>query len=200
MVRKFAAGSEPCRKTSPESGAISTQSVFVPPPSMPSTSFFARMMKPLYIHTPLPLKDRFHSLFRRACWTAFICWALAIIWLSSMPGEKLEPMMFDLRFFDKICHAIAFATGSAILAVALRYSTAWSWKKIVLLSILAVSIYGMTDEIHQLWTPGRSGADVFDWLADSAGATLGAIVIRSIYVQFRDPKSARASRQTAAGN
>ncbi len=117
-----------------------------------------------------------------------------------MPGEKLEPMMFDLRFFDKICHAIAFAAGSAILAVALRYSTAWSWKKIVLLSILAVSIYGITDEIHQLWTPGRSGADVFDWLADSAGATLGAIVIRSIYVQFRDPKSARASRQAATGN
>jgi len=43
----------------------------------------------------------------------------------------------------------------------------------VWLVVLAVTLYGILDEIHQYFVPGRS-ADVYDALADASGALLGA--------------------------
>ena len=42
-----------------------------------------------------------------------------------------------------------------------------------LASAAQVTLYGVVDEIHQSFTPGRSSS-VFDWLADTAGGFLGA--------------------------
>lgn len=137
---------------------------------------------------------------RNVCWFGFACWAAGIFWLSSLNGAQLDPVIPAIRFSDKICHAIAFGIGAVLLAAALRETKSWSWKKLLSTAIAAISFYGMTDEIHQLWTPGRSGADVFDWLADTAGATLGAFIVPLIHGTFRDSKSFRASHQTAAGN
>ena len=39
----------------------------------------------------------------------------------------------------------------------------------IILAIGVTSLYGMSDEFHQLFTPHRS-VDVLDWLADTAGA------------------------------
>jgi len=44
----------------------------------------------------------------------------------------------------------------------------------VLVTILAVSFYGMTDEIHQAFVPFRESSWL-DWLADTAGGVIGAI-------------------------
>jgi VanZ family protein len=50
------------------------------------------------------------------------------------------------------------------------------------------SAYGLTDEVHQAFVPNRS-ADPRDWLADTAGALAGAIVV----VAFLRRRGARAS-------
>jgi hypothetical protein len=47
------------------------------------------------------------------------------------------------------------------------------------LAVLIVSAFGVTDEWHQSFVPGRS-CDVFDWLAD----TLGAALAVTLYVKW----------------
>lgn len=44
------------------------------------------------------------------------------------------------------------------------------------LAIVCASLYGVTDEIHQLFVPGRF-CDPADWLVDTLGATLGASLV-----------------------
>jgi len=38
------------------------------------------------------------------------------------------------------------------------------------------AVAGALDEFHQTFTPGRSGNDFFDWLADLSGGLLGAMI------------------------
>jgi VanZ family protein len=44
----------------------------------------------------------------------------------------------------------------------------------IVLTVLFCSFVGVLDEWHQLHVPGRSGGDVWDWLADTLGGFLGA--------------------------
>jgi VanZ family protein len=45
---------------------------------------------------------------------------------------------------------------------------------IALAAMLITVAYGATDEVHQLFVPGRTG-DVYDLMADAAGALAGTI-------------------------
>ena len=110
---------------------------------------------------------------RLASWFAVAAWALGIIGLSSLSGPDVVKLnVFDV--WDKAAHFTAFAVGAVLLALALRWNTAWPWPRIICVSIAAISIFGGTDEWHQLYTPKRSGADVGDWIADTLGAIVGA--------------------------
>ncbi|MEA3188864.1 MAG: hypothetical protein QOD99_2694 [Chthoniobacter sp.] len=103
-------------------------------------------------------------------------WVAAICVLSSISGDKLSPYMLHIAHWDKICHSVAFATGAVLLTFAMRTSTRLSPLLLIPLVVSCISLFGAIDEWHQLSTPGRSGADVWDWLADTAGATLGVFV------------------------
>ena len=112
---------------------------------------------------------------RLASWFAVAAWALGIFVLSSFSGSRIEDLnIFDV--WDKAAHFAAFAAGAVLLALALRWNVAWSWPRIALCSALAISLYGASDEWHQLYTPHRSGGDLGDWIADSLGAIAGAAV------------------------
>jgi VanZ family protein len=117
-------------------------------------------------------------------WFAVTAWALTILVLSSMSGERIEEINV-LHLWDKAAHFAAFAVGGGLLALALRWNTEWDWRRIVLVSIVAVSLFGASDEWHQLYTPKRSGADVRDWFADTLGAIAGAVVTSRIYAQYQ---------------
>jgi VanZ family protein len=45
----------------------------------------------------------------------------------------------------------------------------------VLAAAVIASAFGATDEVHQSFVPGRN-ADVADWVADTLGAAVGALV------------------------
>lgn len=45
--------------------------------------------------------------------------------------------------------------------------------KLICLAVAIASLYGITDEIHQIFVPGRF-CDPLDWMTDTAGALLGA--------------------------
>ena len=50
-----------------------------------------------------------------------------------------------------------------------------------ILPILVFAILGALDEYHQTFTPGRSGNDPFDWLADVLGASTGIFLANQLH-------------------
>jgi len=124
--------------------------------------------------------------FRLFCWLAVAAWAGTIFYLSTKTGQEIEQMNV-MRVWDKAAHFLAFSGGGVVLALALRRTTGWSWRRIVVVTALAVSAYGWSDEWHQQFTPGRSAKDVGDWTADTLGGAAGALLIASIYAQRSRP-------------
>lgn len=127
-----------------------------------------------------------HRFLRTVSWVAVLVWAAAVVWLSSRTGPELAELT-PFELWDKGAHFVAFLAGGALLAVALRCSTTWPWKKIVLVSAATISFFGALDEYHQTFTPNRSGADVFDWLADALGACTGAALMTLSYARSTRP-------------
>jgi VanZ family protein len=78
--------------------------------------------------------------------------------------------------WDKLLHACEYAGLAFLLARALRGEGA-SWLVVVALAIGVASAYGASDEWHQAFVPGRDSA-ITDWLADTTGAFVGALILR----------------------
>ena len=98
-----------------------------------------------------------------------ILFAAAMFWVSSQSQLPQGPFLFD--GIDKIFHAGEYTCLMTLVLYGARWPTAprvWWWT-------LPVSLYAATDELHQLFVPGRN-CDVLDWLADSAGAVLLAAI------------------------
>src|SRR3989304_10167429 len=80
------------------------------------------------------------------------------------------------RYVDKLIHFVEF--GFLCLMTCWSLSTARIGSKRIYKIILAigiVSLYGISDEFHQSFTPYRS-VDVLDWVADTAGAIVAGFL------------------------
>jgi VanZ family protein len=123
-------------------------------------------------------------------WLAVLAWAATIYWFSSRTGPEIEEInIFELS--DKVAHFIAFFGGGPAIVCALRWSTKWSWSRIMWVAACILMLYGAADEYHQTFTANRSGADVWDGLADALGGLAGTIVASSLYARFERPRSPR---------
>jgi VanZ family protein len=60
--------------------------------------------------------------------------------------------------------------------------------KVACIALGFMAVVGAADEIHQMWTPGRSGADVGDWTADVVGSAIGIACLSLLYAR-RSAKS-----------
>lgn len=56
-------------------------------------------------------------------------------------------------------------------------------KKMIFISIGIAMLYACTDELHQVFVPGRSG-EVRDVLIDTAGAAVGVVVYAALSSRF----------------
>ena len=116
---------------------------------------------------------------------AWLGWFITLWVLSSMsqPGPRI-----DVVGIDKVYHAVFFAVGGTLLLLAytLRRNSARSaltethWGKLALGVCLAGAAVGGLDEWHQSFTPGRSGLDFYDWVADVAGSLAAVPIARLI--------------------
>ena len=107
-------------------------------------------------------------------WTPPLVIASAIVWLSSQtqyPGGIALPSPLD-----KVAHASIFGALAFCLELALRSSRHdlpmyrrhfWIF--------LGVALFGLSDEWHQSFVPGRD-CSALDWLADVTGAALGLLL------------------------
>ena len=123
-------------------------------------------------------------------WLPLIVYCLLIFVQSSFPSPINEP---DVPFFDKYLHFFAYAILGALFYrayVTLRRGAHRS--KIVVFSILSAGLYGISDEIHQYFVPGRH-ADMMDATVDFVGAVCGVICYR----YFTARRSAAAGSRIA---
>ena len=93
------------------------------------------------------------------------------IWLSNQSTLPLNIALPHPR--DWFAHALEYAT----LALALDLAVRWTWPGLPpyrrhLILFVALVLFGISDEFHQSFVPGRD-ADPCDCLADSVGAALG---------------------------
>lgn len=79
---------------------------------------------------------------------------------------------------DKIAHFFVFGLLGTLVA---RVPAVADWRGLGLYwAVVLTSCYGITDEFHQSFTPGRS-VELADWLVDTAGAALAV----AIYARWR---------------
>ncbi len=100
---------------------------------------------------------------------------LLIYWQSSGP---LPPQTPALSGLDKLAHAVVYAL-LAFLAARAFATLPFPAQAPALVGAAALfaALYGLSDEIHPSFVPGRS-ADVWDGVADLSGAVAGALIYR----------------------
>ena len=141
---------------------------------------------------------------RRTIFTGFvICWMIVIFIFSARNADTssqdssrigmLAGQIFikdfnnwdlqkQISFAKRIDHPVrktAHATEYAILGILLfgaLYQTKEQKRRTAVLSWGIGTVYAATDEIHQLFVPGRSG-QVSDVLLDSSGVATGVIFL-----------------------
>ncbi len=96
--------------------------------------------------------------------------AVAIFIASSIPGSDLPP---QLNLWTIVAHFVEYLLLAVLLSTALNSPKRALWLTAVIAIVIA-SLYGASDEVHQLFVPGRN-CDPLDWLTDTIGATVGAV-------------------------
>lgn len=98
-------------------------------------------------------------------WLPVVLWAGLIFTLSSVPGLGTGLGTWDL-VLRKLAHVAEYAILGALLVRALGREP---------LAFLLGSAYAVTDEVHQMFVPGREGSPL-DWLVDTVGVALGVLL------------------------
>lgn len=96
-----------------------------------------------------------------------------IFFLSSQPAL---PVPLGSWGGDKLAHAAVYAVLGFLLARSLFADRVLTWKRALLVTGLVIA-YGMTDELHQSFVPGRQ-MSAWDVLADGLGGLLATLVMR----------------------
>lgn len=110
-----------------------------------------------------------------------ILYCLLIFLISSLSDPPAPD--FKLEWGDKINHAGAFGLMMLLSFRAVRWILRErSMRTQLSIALLYCILYGLTDEIHQMYVPNRHG-DPFDLLADAVGASLGLFFIIMIHRQ-----------------
>lgn len=138
-------------------------------------------------------------------WTMLVLWMCFIFYMSSRSGsesqEQSDLVLSILNFFGLqlnesikniasfIVRKTAHVTEYMILYILIfRVVTLYSnTKKSKLIALFCMVLYASTDEIHQLFVPGRSGM-VRDVFIDSIGGIIG-VGITFIYENIKKKKS-----------
>ena len=87
----------------------------------------------------------------------------------------------DGELIRKFAHMLEFAALSFCLRNAIF--TTWETKKASVISLSVTILCAITDEIHQIFVPGRA-FQLSDLLIDSAGAVMGIAAYMIIYKIF----------------
>jgi len=99
-------------------------------------------------------------------------WAV-IIFAGSSISHPPVPSLPGVAV-DKIAHTCEYAVLGALFCRAFWLQESFRIWAAILAAIVFGTMYGGSDEIHQVFVPGRS-CDALDLLADLCGAAIGAV-------------------------
>ncbi len=107
---------------------------------------------------------KFFEKHYKISWFFVILIAITIFYVSSLPFEELAPLV-GFSWQTTAYHIIVFFFLAFFLLPALVKGKK---KRFIFLSIILAVVYGITDEIHQLFVPGRQFS-IYDMMINSAG-------------------------------
>lgn len=134
-------------------------------------------------------------------WMAVLLWMLGIFMMSAQVAEQSDNLSlgitetligtvenslpdydFDIYWFNflirKNAHFITYLVLGVLVMNAL-YRSGFKGMRIFILSLVICMLYAVSDEVHQLFVPGRGGR-VADVLLDSSGAFAGLGIFQII--------------------
>lgn len=114
-------------------------------------------------------------------WIITLAYAGFIFYLSSETWGSSLP---SFPSADKIIHMLIYAPLSFSLVWALRATAMRKHHGIPIVAFLLAVLYGISDEFHQAFVPGR-GASFVDLLADAVGSILGVAAAWWSVLQLR---------------
>ena len=102
-------------------------------------------------------------------WAPFVAALGVVFWLSSLPDVPVPR-----HVWDKLLHAVGYA-GLGVLAMRAFHGGLVRPRPVpTVLAGLTVILWGISDEFHQSFVPGRD-ASALDVLADAVGFAIGAV-------------------------
>lgn len=101
--------------------------------------------------------------------------AIVIFIFSSLPSPP--DIKLSVTNEDLVKHAIAYMVFGFFIARALffQHPLVGLRKQYIIFAIIFGILYGISDEFHQLFVPGRS-SEVRDALADTVGVIIGTLL------------------------
>jgi VanZ family protein len=107
-------------------------------------------------------------------WVVVVAYALAIFYLSSIPSlEQPLGLPASMSVVEHLAEYIGFGF---FVSIAFRSKKVGSMLPAFFLS----AFYGLTDEFHQFFVPGRD-ASMVDFLANTVGCLMGVLVVEYLY-------------------
>lgn len=126
-------------------------------------------------------------------WILVIFWCACIFFMSAHTGNDLDsgsgfiatvkawlqtlltPLFgAESDVASVLGHFSEYLVLGALLTHALRYSPSLSTGALIAIALALGSFYGVTDELHQIFVPGRV-CDVADWITDTLGCAVGIL-------------------------
>ncbi len=149
------------------------------------------------------MNKRVKAIFAAICWIAVAMWMVMIFCMSAKvatessaqsgllirtvasmfygdyneltPDEQTAIVLSMQHFVRKLAHFAEYFTLGALLCIAVGNHTLKLLPR-ALISFLAGVVYAVSDEVHQMFVPGRAGM-VRDVLLDGAGVAAGTVFI-----------------------
>lgn len=129
---------------------------------------------------------------KRLWFAGFLCWAAYLFTLSSNPGSVTggAPQIPNI---DKILHFGFFMGGAGLFTTWLLLWKGQDSLRVIriVLPIALLCVIAAFDEIEQSFSPGRSGNDPLDWLADAIGSVSGVLLANRFHFILRKISSNR---------
>jgi len=108
-------------------------------------------------------------------WLPVIVWSLIIFFLSSLPTAPITKVYWREFAIKKSAHVIEYAIFTILMYRALKESGVEK-KEAGVYSIIMAVLYGISDEFHQSFTPGRDPR-IRDIIFDTIGSLLAIYAI-----------------------
>ncbi len=97
-----------------------------------------------------------------------------IFYLSSLPYIDVAPSFSNS---DKVMHILAYGLLGGLFALSLQpWKGTLSWKQVGVVTLFTIA-YGISDEFHQYFIPGRD-ASILDIIADGTGGFIAGFTLR----------------------